>query len=503
MPLMIAIFLCSFFLNIRLVDEDPNAAFYSPLTRIWELGAGTIIARLFLDNKIKSQSFTVFQATTISLFGISILLCAIFFVSEQVAFPGWWALLPVTGASCLIIAGMNSWLNSSILASKGFVSIGLISYPLYLWHWPLLSFAQIIEADSPKRIVSALLVLIAILFAFLTYRYIETPIRCFTRGYKVVRLLVILMVLLGVVGFSITKTVFLSETRLSDTVNPEVLKAKGDWEYPGDFKKAKYLDDEIYFNDSPNAEVIMFGDSHIQQYGPRVLSLSSEGKALNVAFMTESGCPPIPNVYQDKNNSCAGNIERFKSYLSDHQSVKSILIGGCWNCYFIYQTQEDPDFGEKRHFYFKLGPEEESFRGGRGSELALSSFIDFVSELSEKYQVYVLLDNPSDIRFDPSSMLPDGVDRRTLTFSKHKYRQKDIEVAIFNQSSNEIELEKKMMDALSESGSILIRQSDLICPENQCNALNEDNIPIYKDHNHIRPFYIRDKMHVIDIVIKK
>ena len=93
------------------------------------------------------------------------------------AFPGYWAVIPVVGAALVLLAGSNSSLNSTWLASRPLVAIGLISYPLYLWHWPLLSFARILASQTPSVEVRLGLVALSFLLAYLTYRFIEQPIR--------------------------------------------------------------------------------------------------------------------------------------------------------------------------------------------------------------------------------------------------------------------------------------------------------------------------------------
>jgi len=86
------------------------------------------------------------------------------------------ALLPTLGTFFIISAGPNAWLNQKLLASQVMVWIGLISYPLYLWHWPLLSFLMIQEGE-PSRVERIGAVFIAIVLSWLTYRFIEKPFR--------------------------------------------------------------------------------------------------------------------------------------------------------------------------------------------------------------------------------------------------------------------------------------------------------------------------------------
>jgi hypothetical protein len=92
------------------------------------------------------------------------------------AFPGWWAVLPVAG-SALLLSAPAAWVNRVALAHPAMVWIGLISYPLYLWHWPLLVFGGIIKFGPLTLLERELILLASILLAWATYRFVERPFR--------------------------------------------------------------------------------------------------------------------------------------------------------------------------------------------------------------------------------------------------------------------------------------------------------------------------------------
>ena len=92
------------------------------------------------------------------------------------AFPGWWAVLPVAG-SALLLSAPAAWVNRVVLASPPLVWIGLISYPLYLWHWPLLVFCGIIKFGPLTLLERELILLASALLAWATYRFVEIPFR--------------------------------------------------------------------------------------------------------------------------------------------------------------------------------------------------------------------------------------------------------------------------------------------------------------------------------------
>jgi hypothetical protein len=115
----------------------------------------------------------------------------------------------------------------------------------------------------------------------------------------------------------------------------------------------------------------------------------------------------------------------------------------------------------------------------------------------------VLLDNPSGKEFNPSEMLGEGGGRHSLTFSFDNKHDVKLITNTFPRDSRQTWLEHEMKLLLRDSGVIVLEQSELICPINICTSFDSLGRPIYRDGNHIRPFYIREKMNVIDSVIIK
>jgi peptidoglycan/LPS O-acetylase OafA/YrhL len=174
--LLWALLLCSFLLNVALIYSYPSATFYFPFTRVWELLIGAALAyRITIQNK----PVLLWGSSNLnSWLGLALFIAANIFINDRSAFPGWWALLPTLSAALWISAGSLAWFNQHVLSSRVLVWFGLISYPLYLWHWPLLTYARILDGGrQPSSLVRICMVLLAILLAWLTYRLIERPIR--------------------------------------------------------------------------------------------------------------------------------------------------------------------------------------------------------------------------------------------------------------------------------------------------------------------------------------
>jgi peptidoglycan/LPS O-acetylase OafA/YrhL len=165
---MIAIVLTgSFALNVALVKTHPQATFYLPFTRAWELLAGALLVGVAVKNARLKETFGA----------LALILGIGFFVyNARTAFPGWAALLPVVG-TCLAILAEGSLFSRIILSHPLAAAIGRISYPLYLWHWPLLVFPHAYLFRPLTTNETVLSVVAATVLAWLTYEVIERPIR--------------------------------------------------------------------------------------------------------------------------------------------------------------------------------------------------------------------------------------------------------------------------------------------------------------------------------------
>jgi peptidoglycan/LPS O-acetylase OafA/YrhL len=187
----------SFLIAIYTVRIDRTPAFYAPWNRFWELLAGATLACIEADaaldawwNRIISTKWLPDVAAIVG--GIAIV-AGVALINQNRVFPGLWVMLPVGGTFLLMTAGPRAWINRAILSQRVVVFIGLISYPLYLWHWPLLSFASILAGDIPPATLRLGLLAVSVLLAWLTYQIVERPIRFGSRGRVAVPALAVAM----------------------------------------------------------------------------------------------------------------------------------------------------------------------------------------------------------------------------------------------------------------------------------------------------------------------
>ena len=223
----------SFLVNISMVEKYPAQIFFLPYGRFWELLTGSVLAWILLykpypfnferNLSIRSKFSNILLALIhngfITFLGIILLIGSIFFINKNDPFPSYAAVAPVIGAVLIIIGGNTSVLARLILSNKLAVWFGLISYPLYLWHWPILSYLHIIEDGTPQRDLRIFAVLVSIFLAWLTFVFIEKPIR-FGKTKKSLRnmALVVLVFTIGFIGLLINYYDF-SKIKSVDDVN--------------------------------------------------------------------------------------------------------------------------------------------------------------------------------------------------------------------------------------------------------------------------------------------
>ena len=305
--LVLVIAVLSLTANLYWVSIDPGGAFYFPHTRIWELMAGAILAYLtwmstnhtqLSDTQMRGRLYKTLSSTlgrlnvwsaslgkktrldksVLSHLGLGLIVVSMFAFNKDQGYPGWRAMVPVIGAILIIYCGHHSWINRRLLGNKIVVFIGLISYPLYLWHWPLLSFARIIESEPLSVSLKTALIGISFVLATLTYWLIEKPVRSGSLKKFWTTALAITMVFVGVLGFLV------HERELTSKLGARVQAVK-EWEnrhpafedYCAEyFPKWNIRRDSFKcaFLEKGKPEIAVIGDSHARRIFVGIFTLS-------------------------------------------------------------------------------------------------------------------------------------------------------------------------------------------------------------------------------------
>ena len=147
-----------------------TANFYLAPTRAWELFAGSIAAFIVQKQGVQKNNLLAF-------IGLLAIIFSIFFYDETTPFPSVYALVPVLGVILLILYADKETTVAKLLSTKGFVGMGLISYSTYLWHQPVLSYLRLLSIEKLSFVSGLIAVILSIIFAILTWKFIEQPFR--------------------------------------------------------------------------------------------------------------------------------------------------------------------------------------------------------------------------------------------------------------------------------------------------------------------------------------
>ncbi|MEB0077434.1 acyltransferase family protein [Pseudomonas sp. CCI3.2] len=337
---LFALLVGSFLLNVWTVNRQPDAAFFLLPMRAWELLCGAMLAVLPVSQR--SLRPWVYQA--VSAAGLAAVMLAVSWLDKNTLFPGWAALLPVVGATAMIWANGQSptWVGR-LLSMPALVGIGLISYSLYLWHWPIFVYANAASVDGLQFNEACLWVLLSFVLAYLSWRFVELPFRqkrlVAGRGSVVVTA-AISMLVLAMVGQTI---------RWKDGV-PERLSAQA-----MRYAQARHWTQGqmacLMRTESPDLNTVcrfggaadtpplqlVWGDSHAAALTP-ALRADAERYGMPVWLASLAGCPPIigANVRQqceDFNQQTLALVRREK--------VHDVVLAGRWSLYLYGEENGD------------------------------------------------------------------------------------------------------------------------------------------------------------------
>lgn len=349
----LAVLIASFAANIALTPAHALAAFYLPVTRFWELMVGCLLAILatgagpgrdlrsiavFATLLGRIEHHQAVLRSTCAWLGLLLIGLGAVLISSNRGFPGWWATLPVLGAGLLIGAGPTPWLNRVLLGNRLMVSIGLISYPLYLWHWPLLAAIRIVRfGEEPPPLMKAIAIVVAVVLAYLTFRIVELPFRFRPSRAKTAGAFAALAAI-GLAGAGIY-----AADGFPSRFGPELraitkdLRAEATAAYrtrncflSGETAFAADCDDAVPA-DAPR--VVLWGDSHAAHLYPGLRALQRDDQSFRLSQYTAAACPPIFGYDAIESKFCRATNDLAHERLRALKPDTVILAARQWHNY--------------------------------------------------------------------------------------------------------------------------------------------------------------------------
>lgn len=364
-------FLLMFFaISFAINSYNKNMGYYLLFSRAFEFLIGGVTAIVVFK---KSQCCNKkLIGHVFSILSLVLIICSVFFFKESLLNNALLMVVPTFGTSLYILAGhynINSIFNK-ILSGKLFVFIGLISYSLYLWHWPIIAFWHYLHGNSYVSAIDGVtILLISVALSILSYYIIENKTRYTKFGFITTLLFyqVVPMLLISSFAFYVQKNDGLPERIKSISERQMITFLSPDAKNCFDGDSSKYDKDACIFGDANSSQVnvLLIGDSHAANYFGFWNELAKE-YGFKFKFLSVGTCNPIMNI--DRNNKpqtqntgsrCAAQVEYFTK---NYANYKLIVVAGAWGSYLksstlvktpIYKKQQEETFrllNDKKHY---------------------------------------------------------------------------------------------------------------------------------------------------------
>ena len=485
--------LLSFGLNVDGIGKDTVKTFFLPHTRFWELMAGSVLAYLQLFKRAqfaRGMKGCVFHPvffqpsplevrhvaalnSLLSFCGFLLIVASVFDLHKGKLYPGWWALAPVLGAFLFIVAGSKAWVNRKFLANRLLVFIGLISYPLYLWHWPLLSFTRIVESGEPSWKIRITVLVLSFLMAWITYQLIEKPVRFGRRSWIRTVALYLLIASSGFVGYNTFQRDGLAFRQIAKSKVSIANDLKWDGFWIDNNCEAKYGMSPCQIS-GENPDVIILGDSHANHLYPGLASYSEH------VFLSAGTCSPLEGVtlYVLRNQAihpCAKTdfLGKNLSIISASKSIRTVILSVWWRPVLdgiIFNEQEGEQWGGSK--LVSKYPEEQNLSR---PELVLNGLKRTIGFLKKKGLKIIFVRGTFDISQD---------------VSEYCHLNKPIVAKNCSIPKSEFMLQRRLEDELVEnlknfdSNLIVFDPINLLCDKENC-FLMRGGVLYYRDQHHL------------------
>lgn len=488
----------SFFINYNAVKHGfVSKAFFMPWTRFWELSLGAVLAYVefeyakqlyqFKDSKFyKTVLAILFRNPSdsdnqkllkniLSVIGLVLIVVGLITIKSNGVYPGKKALIPVFGALFIIAAGKDAFINRLLLSNKVMVFLGLISYPLYLWHWPLLSLLYICDGGIPERQFKVIAILISLLLATITFLFIEPKLRYGKHaGIKAIVLFLVLLAV-GGAGLKIKHDDGLPQ-RFKEQIlsSEELLRRERTKKYQGGnylfYIDDKYTDNcrkELPFwkvmkgnglncafqNKAGENNIAIIGSSHASHlfYGLKEYYKNSEK---SFALFPVSWQLPYKDLKLESTD-CHWLIQKAYDYVNTSKNIKTVILADYAPNGVKYIDLRNPKLTDQKAIY--KNAVERSF------------------EMLKNLNVLVILDNPM-VPYNPSICITN----RPFSLKK-------------SQSCSFIKYENKVYDMHKEVVRSVAKKfrnvkifeiEKLFCQNEYCN-INKDDRVIMQDQEHL------------------
>jgi peptidoglycan/LPS O-acetylase OafA/YrhL len=329
---LIHILIFSFIVSLGLADwtsrNYSSASFYFLHTRMWELLAGSILAYFEITNGYRSKNTTL--NLILPTIGLLLIGHSILSFNDKILHPSFYTLSPIIGVCLIIWFSDKNEIITKILSTKLFVGIGLISYSLYLWHYPIFVFSKIINLSDGKITIKLLLIILLFALSFLTFNYIEKPFRNKKYNFKIIfNSITICFISLLFINFTFIFNNGFKNRFPEILTKNQILKP---WELlvedHGDICFGKSI--QCRFGSNSDKKIYLIGDSHMASisYGLKEILVRNNYQLIvsTSGFFCFKGFDVVSLENNEIDKFCINQLDTFRKNLP--QEKNSIIIFG-------------------------------------------------------------------------------------------------------------------------------------------------------------------------------
>ncbi len=482
---ILGIVITSFIFNLLYIKHHAISDFYLLPGRLWEMGIGGFLACIYL--KPKDDNIVLFWQKCLcnlaALLGLILIIFAAFKFSDKSLYPSWRATFPVIGAFLIIAASNTAYINKYLLSNRAALLLGWISYPLYLWHWPLLSLAQIMENQVPSSQIRCYAIGLAVILAFFTWCCVERPAQNMLAA-KVNRALLIkrYSILLGgaVLVFVIGLITYMQNGL---PFRHQVLEAKIQqmiWQPPTSAacKQLSFPTNDCYISPLEQKTIVILGDSHASALAVSGSNIFKQ-HGYGVKYVGNGGCPPLNDVrsyYKQQNSNCGKFHHEFEKVDEVVGDNKTVILASEGPIYFSgFEFAGNP---MEQHLA-PLKPNSVTTELS-AADIFLEGYARTIKHLLANHkEVIFFIDNP-ELDFNPALCF----DGRPVYLTKQSALP-----ACSITTQRLMARQKKYREIIEE---LQHRFPDLkvfdpipyLCNQDTCSAI-KDNLVLYRDANHL------------------
>lgn len=467
-------FFASLLACIWITQRSQPAAFYLFPFRAWELLAGVLLA-------IEGQRRSAMRNSAYSFLGLALVIASILLIPSGAQFPGWHAIFPVAGTVLLIANGRHENPVNRVLSSPVPVGIGLISYSLYLWHWPVLTLSRYYRGEYSGALEVAIWLIVSVALAYLSWRFIERPARRSSLPPLPTFALAALFsgALIAAGGFLFVKDGLIERfkppLRTHIEASADFLQ---DWSRCETPASGLFQGLEICpIGPEGPPDVLIWGDSHVRalKEGLELAAFEADTPAL---LIWRAGCAPVFGLIKEEtaatpaqNDACTAANTQIERALQE-KLFKSVLLVGRWG---YYTNGGGIGLDARNKVSVQVSSENGTEAAQFGSGLLRTS--EALQQAGAK--VFVLNAIPEIANYDSRQIA------RALAGNRLDSAELDKATSTAKKLvETRAQPLAQAMEQMQENGAVILDPAPYFCGQETCSALH-DGAAQYFDNNHI------------------